>query len=92
MQKIKAASELYIETEKKKREKAYLGKASLGSGALGICRVGGQRAIRVGPEPLELESGPGGRGEPGGAGRWKREGRVWVRGGGWVPGWRKQEF
>lgn len=25
MQKIKAASELYIETEKKKREKAYLG-------------------------------------------------------------------
>lgn len=27
VQKIKAASELYIETEKKKREKAYLGKA-----------------------------------------------------------------
>lgn len=25
MQKIKAASELFIETEKKKREKAYLG-------------------------------------------------------------------
>jgi hypothetical protein len=25
VQKIKAASELYIETEKKKREKAYLG-------------------------------------------------------------------
>lgn len=58
MQKIKAASELYIETEKKKREKAYLGK---------------YRAIWLCLEPLELEDGPGGRGEPEGAGRRKRE-------------------
>lgn len=36
VQKIKAASELYIETEKKKREKAYLGTAR-GAGALILC-------------------------------------------------------
>ena len=35
VQKIKAASELYIETEKKKREKAYLGNARPGRRATG---------------------------------------------------------
>lgn len=35
VQKIKAASELYIETEKKKREKAYLGKESRARGTTG---------------------------------------------------------
>lgn len=40
MQKIKAASELYIETEKKKREKAYLGKVSPGGRARGFRRAG----------------------------------------------------
>lgn len=34
MQKIKAASELYMDTEKKKREKAYQG--SRGQGASGV--------------------------------------------------------
>lgn len=34
VQKIKAASEHFIETEKKKREKAYQGKDSL---CLGMC-------------------------------------------------------
>jgi hypothetical protein len=44
VQKIKAASELYIETEKKKREKAYLGNVPLGSGSV-VLQNGGRRAV-----------------------------------------------
>lgn len=53
MQKIKAASELYIETEKKKREKAYLGNVPFGSGTCGSRRAG--RGIWLGPESFALE-------------------------------------
>lgn len=59
MQKIKAASELYIETEKKKREKATWVTHSWAAGSWESRRVGGQRAIRSGPE-VELEGRPGG--------------------------------
>lgn len=59
VQKIKAASELYIETEKKKREKAYLGKESRARGTTG--RGAGT-----------LEGGGGGRARIGGGGKGER--------------------
>lgn len=51
MQKIKAASELYIETEKKKREKAYLGNELLGSVDRISCKAGVESHL-VGPRIL----------------------------------------
>lgn len=70
MQKIKAASELYIETEKKKREKAYLGNAfsavGPGSHQVGLeSRLVGSSALRAGKMGLEAEDGGGHRGEDG---------------------------
>ncbi|XP_073087508.1 intersectin-1 isoform X8 [Manis javanica] len=61
VQKIKAASELYIETEKKKREKAYLGNASLGGAGRCLLHSWGTDPPWLGLESLELEDGPGGR-------------------------------
>lgn len=73
MQKIKAASELYIETEKKKREKAYLGEASCPPGPCGRAgplelrvRLGGGRVpekVEVGEEGSGVQDG--GRQTPG---------------------------
>lgn len=67
MQKIKAASELYIETEKKKREKAYLGNAVL---AAGPCRAGQEASPGPGAlSPQSWQMRPGGEGPETG---WKR--------------------
>lgn len=54
MQKIKAASELYIETEKKKREKAYLGKYIAGQRGPGSRRVAAESRLVV---PRTLRAG-----------------------------------
>lgn len=67
VQKIKAASELYIETEKKKREKAYLGEAlpPAGPGGRGALRarvrLGVRGALRAEGVPAGGGSGGGGR-------------------------------
>lgn len=67
VQKIKAASELYIETEKKKREKAYLGNGVL---AAGPCRAGQEASPGPGAlSPQSWQMGPGGEGPETG---WKR--------------------
>lgn len=54
MQKIKAASELYIETEKKKREKAYLGKYIAEQRGPGSRRVAAESHLVV---PRTLRAG-----------------------------------
>lgn len=94
VQKIKAASELYIETEKKKREKAYLGNASLGGAGRCLLHSWGTDPPWLGLESLELEDGPGGRGEAclrwdGGAKRSASRVQEW--GGRPIPGARKPE-